>query len=135
MANQLNYVKSSGKIKYGPDSGGTYTNLLCSHPPFQIDGNLGYVAGVCEMLLQSHFNELHILPALQDAWADGHVTGIRARGGFEVDIKWEKHQLVHLKVKSLNGNRLKIRYKSSTAEMDTEVGQAYTLPMFNLSEN
>jgi alpha-L-fucosidase 2 len=71
------------------DGGGSYSNLLCAHPPFQLDGNMGGTAGVAEMLIQSHNNVIHILPAVPDQWSTGEVRGLRARGGFTVGFSWE----------------------------------------------
>jgi len=112
---------------YGKSGGGVYPNLLDSHPPFQIDGNLGATAGYCEMLMHSHADQIQLLPALPSAWPTGEVTGIAARGGFEVDIRWKDGKLVDAVVRSKTGLPCKVVYGDQVWELETEVGKAYPI--------
>jgi alpha-L-fucosidase 2 len=107
------------------NKGGTYHNLFCAHPPFQMDGNMGGTVGIAEMLIQSHSAGINLLPALPSAWPDGEVNGLCARGGFKVDMEWKEGELVHATIHSDRGFPLKLSYKSHSIEMDTQAGVSY----------
>jgi len=89
--------------------GGTYRNLLCAHPPFQIDGNFGGTAGIAEMLLQSHDGFIQLLPALPDAWNTGSFRGLKARGGFVIDLEWKDAQWQRATVTALQGGPFRLK--------------------------
>jgi alpha-L-fucosidase 2 len=103
----------------------TLPNLFDTHPPFQIDGNFGGTAGIAEMLLQSHNGVIRILPALPEAWPEGKITGLKARGNFEVSTEWHEGMATLITVKSLSGAPLKMAYRESTLSMETETGVTY----------
>ncbi len=112
-------LKISGDKNYNMvDGGGVYPNLFSTHPPFQLDGNMGVASGIAEMLLQSHAGLVELLPALPPQWPKGHIKGLKARGGLEVDIEWERGELVEARFKSLDPGSYEVKYKDQVKILD-----------------
>jgi alpha-L-fucosidase 2 len=105
--------------------GGTYANLFCAHPPFQIDGNFGATAGIAEMLLQSNDEEIELLPALPAAWHTGKINGLCARNGFDVNMEWKNGSLVSCSLLSKTGNDVTLLHKGKTIRLKTVKGKTY----------
>ena len=108
-------------------AGGSYENLFDAHPPFQIDGNFGATAGIAEMLIQSNDDVVQLLPALPEAWSEGQVTGLRARGGFELDLKWRNGKLSGATLRSKLGGVCRIKYGEKILSLMTRAGGSYGL--------
>lgn len=112
-------------------AGKTYGNLWTTHPPFQIDCNFGYAAGVNEMIAQSHMGHVHLLPALPKAWQDGHVRGMRLRGGFELDMTWKDGKPTDVEIRN-SGNpdgQCKVRLGDATQSLEILPGKSAKLPL------
>ena len=112
IENQLNLKEPTATIRDA--DGGTYANMFDAHPPFQIDGNFGCCAGIAEMIVQSHDEALHLLPAIPDVWPYGEVTGLKARGGFEiVRMRWENGRVRNITIRSTVGGNLRLRSRTA----------------------
>lgn len=121
----LRYVDPDGKKTEKPRrGGGTYPNLFDAHPPFQIDGNFGGAAAVAEMLVQSDENEIRLLPALPDAWSEGSVKGICARGGFEIEMSWSNKNLSHAVISSKTGGKTTLVFDNYKKEIILKKGES-----------
>ena len=124
----LTYV-SPDKYR-GPDrrrSGGTYPNLMDAHPPFQIDGNFGGTAGVCEMLMQSGDGQIELLPALPEAWKDGKVSGLCARGGYEVSFEWKGGYVRDCQIKAKKAGTVTLLYNGQQKTVKLKAGQTQNI--------
>lgn len=121
LQNLLKPVGSSGS---GFDnSGGTYPNMFCAHPPFQLDGNMGGAAGFAEMLMQSHNDKITLLPALPDSWKEGEIKGLKARGNYTVDVKWRDGKLLQTTITSSTTQKHKVSYNGKEKEVEFKAGE------------
>jgi alpha-L-fucosidase 2 len=109
-----------------PDGAGVFPNLFCSHPPFQIDGNFGGAAGIAELLVQSHDGAIDLLPALPSSWRRGSVRGLRARGGFEVDLEWSEGRLTSCTVHCHADGSCAVRHRGAIAERALRAGETWS---------
>ena len=122
----------------GGHGSGTFPNLFCSHPPFQIDGNYGGAAGVGEMLLQSHEGFIHLLPALPDSWTAGNFRGMRVRGGASIDLDWKDGRATRAVVTALVPGKFTVKMPASAVRAEVTVGghtYTYKKPAFSLDLN
>lgn len=123
----LRYYNNNDGVQMS--GGGTYANLFCAHPPFQIDGNFGGAAGIAEMLIQSHENGIDLLPALPAAWPSGKVEGFCARGGYTVDMEWRDGKLVKASIRSKTASECRVSANGKVYQQSMEAGGVWNLPL------
>jgi alpha-L-fucosidase 2 len=126
LRNLMHLTGKGNNIDYGK-GGGVYSNLFDTHPPFQIDGNFGATAGMAEMLLQSQAGEIHLLPALPQAWAEGSVTGLKARGNVTVDMTWKGGKLISATLQSPVAAQVTVRFNGRAQKVILPAGHAMKL--------
>ena len=119
----LTYVSPDSFNDKTHRSGGTYPNLFDAHPPFQIDGNFGGTAGICEMLMQSDGETMYLLPALPEAWKNGEITGIKARGNYEVSLRWKNGKVNKATITCQNAGNLTINYNGKQQKLSFGKGE------------
>jgi len=126
LLNRLLYPVHSSGVNMS-NGGGTYNNLFCAHPPFQIDGNFGATAGIAEMLLQSQESFIELLPALPSAWMNGSVKGLCARGGYTLDMDWKDGKLTRVMLQSKAGGACEVKYGDKKIKIQTAAGKRYDI--------
>lgn len=124
IKNLFNYVEE-GSTQY--NGGGLYPNLFDAHPPFQIDGNFGYTAGIAEMLLQSHEGKINLLPALPSDWKSGKISGLKARGNIEVSLEWKDGKILNAMLKSQKDKKVLVESEGRTIEVQLKQNQPVTI--------
>lgn len=121
----LNYV-SPNTLK-NHSSGGTYPNLFDAHPPFQIDGNFGGTAGICEMLMQCDGDTMELLPSLPEVWNTGEINGIKARGNYKIDLSWKNRKVAKAKITSHQAGVLTVCYNGKQKKLHFKAGETKTV--------
>ena len=127
LRNLLNYVSPTNGNTKNHHSGGTYPNLFDAHPPFQIDGNFGGTAGICEMLMQCDGETMELLPSLPKEWNSGEINGIKARGNYTIDLSWKNLRVAKAKITSQQAGNLTLCYNGKNVSLHFKAGETKTI--------